>query len=141
MQLSSEAIFKIYWGSIFGPESYKVIWKREEKHMVWWLSYDLLSLENSSCFHMTDVFLVTIYVWLILIFKHEDSSWGSIFGLHSNYRTIWLVFCESIWFNPLTQGIGLVNQSKVWRLITYLYNVEKNHNNKIFLVNFMSKIF
>jgi len=51
-------------GSIFGPKSYEVIWKQEEKHMVWRLSYDLLSLENSSCFHMTDTFSLLVFIWL-----------------------------------------------------------------------------
>ena len=60
------------WGSIFGPKSYEVIWKQEEKHMVWKLSYDLLSLEN-SCFHMTDAFSYD-FIWLQLILKEEDSS-------------------------------------------------------------------
>jgi len=50
------------WGSIFGPKSYEVIWKQEEKHMVWKLSYYLLSLEN-SCFHMTDAFSYD-FTWL-----------------------------------------------------------------------------
>ena len=39
----------------------RVIWKQEDEHMIWRLSYDLLSLENSSCFHMTDSFRMTSY--------------------------------------------------------------------------------
>jgi len=38
----------------------------------------------------------------------------------------------SCFINPLTRGIGLVYLSKVWRLITKLWNVEKIRKNNLF---------
>ena len=46
----------LFRGSIFGPKSYEVIWKQEEKHMVWLLSYDLMRK-----FYMADAFLRNSY--------------------------------------------------------------------------------
>ena len=46
-----------------------------KKKSIWFDSflYDLLSLENSSCFHMTDTFS-NDFIWLLLILKQEESS-------------------------------------------------------------------
>ena len=65
--------------------------------MVWRLSYDLLSLENSSCFHMTDTFSYD-FIWLLLILKQEESSCFLYdFSSHKLFKgkQSWIIFSET----------------------------------------------
>ena len=102
-------------GSIFGPESYEVIWKPEEKQMIWRISYDLLALENSSCFHVTRHFLMTSYGF----YSYWSSDMLPVFYmsfLHMNLNHMLSQYTSHLWIWLGTKDTvsGVVKKRAEW---------------------------
>ena len=56
-----QVLVKLNWLAMVPSHKKSYEKKKKPIHIVWRLSYQLLSLDNSSCFHVTDAFLMTSY--------------------------------------------------------------------------------